>query len=285
MMESLKRFTDATIKHLEEHADRPYYVYCLRDPRNGEIFYVGKGKRNRVFNHKEDAQKELKKDLFEKEKKKNLKLDRIKDIINENLEVEGFIVSYDLDESQAYAAENALINLINLDENLQLTNIVSGHGSKSFKVEDFEARYGYEPIKVEDINTDELILAVKVINAFDLDKNEDIRYPKDIYARDENNLKLRTLGIWPIGVDIVDKIKYIIGVNTGADNAVVSAYEVSTDDVLSDTKKTKNGSRQTKYAFNSTSNSEALLKELNLYKKSLPSVKIGQLSRAYINRK
>ncbi len=28
-----------------------YYVYRLIDPRNGETFYIGKGKDNRVFAH------------------------------------------------------------------------------------------------------------------------------------------------------------------------------------------------------------------------------------------
>jgi len=28
-----------------------YYVYRLIDPRNGNVFYVGKGKGNQVFNH------------------------------------------------------------------------------------------------------------------------------------------------------------------------------------------------------------------------------------------
>lgn len=28
-----------------------YYVYRLVDPRNGQTFYVGKGKGNRIFAH------------------------------------------------------------------------------------------------------------------------------------------------------------------------------------------------------------------------------------------
>ena len=36
-----------------------YYVYRLIDPRNGETFYVGKGKNNRVFDHVAWAKKGL----------------------------------------------------------------------------------------------------------------------------------------------------------------------------------------------------------------------------------
>ena len=32
-----------------------YYVYLLSDPISGEIFYVGKGKGNRVFSHLKDS--------------------------------------------------------------------------------------------------------------------------------------------------------------------------------------------------------------------------------------
>jgi hypothetical protein len=35
-------------------AQLKYYVYRLIDPRNGETFYVGKGKGNRVFMHVKD---------------------------------------------------------------------------------------------------------------------------------------------------------------------------------------------------------------------------------------
>ena len=42
-----------------------------------------------------------------------------------------------------------------------------------------------------------------------------------------SSLKSRTLGSWIIGKDKIHKIKYIIGINTGANNADVAAYEVS----------------------------------------------------------
>ena len=32
-----------------------YYVYALVDPRDQKIFYIGKGKDNRVFQHAEAA--------------------------------------------------------------------------------------------------------------------------------------------------------------------------------------------------------------------------------------
>jgi hypothetical protein len=35
----------------EIHASLNFYVYRLIDPRNGETFYVGKGRGNRVFDH------------------------------------------------------------------------------------------------------------------------------------------------------------------------------------------------------------------------------------------
>ena len=31
-----------------------YYVYLYSDPRDDKIFYVGKGKNNRVFQHLKD---------------------------------------------------------------------------------------------------------------------------------------------------------------------------------------------------------------------------------------
>lgn len=45
-------FTQKVIEELQS------YVYALVDPRNDHIFYIGKGKGNRVFQHAENALQE-----------------------------------------------------------------------------------------------------------------------------------------------------------------------------------------------------------------------------------
>lgn len=40
---------------VEIHADLGHYVYRLVDPRNGVTFYVGKGQKDRVFDHMRGA--------------------------------------------------------------------------------------------------------------------------------------------------------------------------------------------------------------------------------------
>ena len=54
-----------------------WYVYRLIDPRNGETFYVGKGRGNRIFAHVKDALS-----LAKDEKENDLKLQRIKEIFH-----------------------------------------------------------------------------------------------------------------------------------------------------------------------------------------------------------
>lgn len=98
-----------------------YYVYCLVDPRTNKIFYIGEGHENRVFNHANDA---LNENLS------SLKLDIIRDIRKNNLNVIYYIIRHGLSRDEALLVESVLIDLLTYDKfNTEsiLTNIQSGH--------------------------------------------------------------------------------------------------------------------------------------------------------------
>ncbi len=80
-----------------------FYVYRLIDPRNGETFYVGKGKGNRVFAHCAEEQVVDGEDLGDK-------LQRIRDIHKTGFEVAHVIHRHGMDEQTAREVEGALID-------------------------------------------------------------------------------------------------------------------------------------------------------------------------------
>lgn len=94
-----------------------YYVYRLLDPRNGETFYVGKGKGNRVFAHAKDELGVADDALTEK-------LLRIRQIRLDGFEVAHVIHRHGLTEEQAWEVEAALI-----DAYPEVTNQVGGRAS------------------------------------------------------------------------------------------------------------------------------------------------------------
>lgn len=94
------------------------YVYRLIDPRNGETFYVGKGKGNRVFAH-------VRADIDGDELDNKLK--RIREIRLAGLEVGHVIHRHGLDDKTAFEVESAL-----MDAYPGLTNIAGGAGSSDF---------------------------------------------------------------------------------------------------------------------------------------------------------
>ena len=49
---SIKFFSEKAIEHLNG-----FYVYALIDPRNNQVFYIGKGAGNRVFSHEIESGK------------------------------------------------------------------------------------------------------------------------------------------------------------------------------------------------------------------------------------
>ena len=62
----MKKFTSEIIKKIK------FYVYLISDPETGEVFYVGKGKGNRVFSHFEDKSDNDKTRKISELKKKGL---------------------------------------------------------------------------------------------------------------------------------------------------------------------------------------------------------------------
>lgn len=103
-----------------------FYVYKLIDPRNGELFYIGKGKGNRVFDHvngtlKIDNNDELSEDEID------LKSYRILQIRNAGYEVIHVIHRHGMDESTAFEVEAALI-----DDNQNYLSQKLGNRSKDF---------------------------------------------------------------------------------------------------------------------------------------------------------
>jgi hypothetical protein len=98
------------------------YVYRLIDPRNGETFYVGKGKGNRVFSHIR-AEKKLKGDALDN------KLKRIHEIHLAGFEVAHVIHRHGMDDRTAFEVEAALIEAYP-----GLTNIAGGTGNSDVGV-------------------------------------------------------------------------------------------------------------------------------------------------------
>jgi GIY-YIG catalytic domain protein len=101
-----------------------YYVYALVDSRNSKIFYIGKGKENRVFQYAKGALE----DAFS-ENAPNLKLDTIRSIISEGKKVAYYIIRHNLEEKQAYLVESTLIDMLTyspFNHNNQLTNLIAG---------------------------------------------------------------------------------------------------------------------------------------------------------------
>ncbi len=175
-----------------------YYVYCLLDPRDKKIFYIGKGNGNRVFQHAKAA---LTEDT------ENLKLDTIRNILDSGYNIEHYIIRHNLTEETAYTVESTLIDFLSypkFNKELILTNIQAGHhmwdeGIKSIK--EINLTYDCEKIVV---NENDRLLLVSLNKSFDQTKS------KGTYVRP--NLYEATRKYWKIDNRWLYKIQYILGI-------------------------------------------------------------------------
>ena len=105
----IKEFSNAVCERIG------YYVYILKDPRNDSIFYVGKGKGNRLFQHVQCALENA---------TDNDKYNLIREIHKDGKEVEHFILRHGLEEKLSLEIESTIIDLLGIEN---LTNSVKGH--------------------------------------------------------------------------------------------------------------------------------------------------------------
>lgn len=96
-----------------------YYVYLLKDPDTKEVFYIGKGKGNRVFEHVTQAFESVNNPEDESEK-----LNKIRGIQRRGKEVEHVILRHNLGEKEALHVEASLLDYIGIEK---LTNEVRGY--------------------------------------------------------------------------------------------------------------------------------------------------------------
>lgn len=150
----------------EVSAQLNYYVYRLIDPRNGQTFYVGKGRGNRIFQHVKCANgfyDENERDTLETDP---CKLRIIHEIQQEGLEVIHIIQRWNLTESEALQVEAALIDCYQGLSNMQrgyhsndygVTNAQILINRFSRSVYDEPSDFKYLIIKVQQWRIDDLI--------------------------------------------------------------------------------------------------------------------------------
>ena len=270
MAAKIKKFSDSTLSVLN-NGERRFYVYCLTDLKKDKILYIGKGCDNRIFEH-EQAARSQDGDIDVPARKAIAKCKKLG----------RHIISYHLTEAEAQAAETALIHFVKSVVDKKFKNKSAGCGAGGISAEELDSRFKFTPCPLDDLNPDGLVLAVKIQDALDLDTDEEADYRFD--NQDGANLKSRTLGNWIVGKDAASKVKYVIGVHTGLQNAVVSAYEVDGFETM--TEETKNGRKQTRYRFHTASSSKKVLAKLGLQQKCLPDLKFGSGGeKAYIRPK
>lgn len=127
----MRKFSSPVIKALNN------YVYIYSHPVTNEIFYVGKGKGNRIFSHLD-------------EQSDNQKVKYLADLTSHGLKPNLEILIHGLeDDKTALRVESSIIDLIGIKN---LTNKQSGYKSSTFgrmSLKQINALYDKESIEID----------------------------------------------------------------------------------------------------------------------------------------
>lgn len=242
-------FSDAALSALAD-GENGFYVYCLTDLKKGKVLYVGYGSDNRIFEFEHfDAP-------TAKSVSKCRKLGR-------------FLLNYRLSEAQAQAAAKSVAAFIRTVGGKKLKNHEDA-SAFGLSVEEWERRFGFSPAALDALNPEGLVLAVKLPGI--VRQNLD---PAD--------LEQKIGGDWTVAKDLVKKVRYVVGIDTQAGNAVAGGFEVAGFEAV---ETEKNGKPYVLYRFTAKTDSSDALETLGLRQKSLPDLKFGNGSdKTYIRPK
>lgn len=176
-----------------------HYVYKLIDPRDGKIFYIGKGSGDRVLAHirEEDGL-----DDNESEILLSPKLGIIRSIKADGLTPIYVIIRHGLDSESAHLIESVLIQ-----ETPGLTNLVAGHGTElygSATLDQLVIRYTAPTMEIK---AGERVIAINISSSKD-DRSiyEAVRFAwrVDKYRAEQADLILAVTDGVCIGVYVAD---------------------------------------------------------------------------------
>lgn len=253
-----------------------YYVYSYADPTTNEIFYIGKGKNNRKFDHLKEA----------KTTKNSHKLNKIRSILSNNLMPVINVIQDCLSNEEAIALEKELIKKYGRRDigTGILTNGTDGGdgvigGSQFFKDSVSKRKAG--KVTAKNLITGEFIECTKEV--FDIDANlvgvrhgiENIHAPKGLVTA-----KTETGEIISVSKEEFDSNKNLVGINSGKSglashlNSKTCKCEKCGEMHTPSSYKQFHGEKCGKYKF-----SEERLKAMSIAQKSLPKMHCKCCSR------
>jgi uncharacterized protein len=169
-----------------------FYVYVYIDPRDGEPFYVGRGKGNRLFTHLS-------------EQSEAAKVARINKIRASNAEPQIDILRYGLSESEAKLVEAAAIDLLGKK---RLTNQMAGHHESSFGRITSQRAISMLTAKKVDVKHKAILITINKLYRSDMS-------PEELYET--------TRGIWRVNEKNMNKVEYALALYQGV---VLEVYRI-----------------------------------------------------------
>jgi uncharacterized protein len=148
-----------------------FYVYVLIDPRDGAVFYVGKGIGNRCFAHIAEARATEKDSVDD-----YAKLAQIREIESFGRAVHIKILRHGLTDPEAFLVESAAIDLAALVQPGRLTTRVRGHDAVTtglMSVDEINILYGATPVT---IRSEHRVVLIRINRQFNVHLSESELY-------------------------------------------------------------------------------------------------------------